>query len=122
MTMRFDTKQHRFYCGIDLHARRLALGILAQDGTVVLRTHIPDDQQLRRQLLAPYRPDVVRAVECLFAWYGVADCCAAEGLPFVLGHARYLRALHGGTSKDDDRDAEKIGRLLRGGNIPRAYV
>src|SRR5262249_31274884 len=73
-------------------------------------------------LLAPYRPDVVVAVECLFAWYWVADFCAAEGLPFVLGHALDMKAIHGGKSKDDDIDAEKISRLLRGGNIPMAYV
>jgi transposase len=120
--MRFYTGQHRFYCGIDLHARLLAVCIVDQDGTVVLRKQIPDDQQLLREVLTPYRPDVVVAVECLFAWYWVADFCAAEGLPFVLGHALYMRAIHGGKSKDDDIDAEKISRLLRGGNIPLAYA
>jgi transposase len=33
-----------------------------------------------------------------------------------------MKAIHGGKTKDDDLDAEKIGRLLRGGNIPTAYV
>jgi transposase len=120
--MRFYTQQHRFYCGIDLHARLLAVCIVDQAGTVVLRRQIPDDPQQLRDLLAPYRPDVVLAVECLFAWYWVADFCAAEGLPFVLGHALYMKAIHGGKSKDDDIDAEKISRLLRGGTIPMAYV
>jgi transposase len=120
--MRFYTQQHQFYCGIDLHARLLAVCIVDQAGTVVLRQQIPDDPQQLRDLLAPYRPDVVLAVECLFAWYWVADFCAAEGLPFVLGHALYMKAIHGGKSKDDDIDAEKISRLLRGGNIPMAYV
>jgi hypothetical protein len=63
---------------------------------------------------------VVIAVECLFAWDWVADCCASAGIPFVLGHALYLRAIHGGKAKDDDIAAEKISRLLRGGNIPIA--
>jgi transposase len=120
--MRFYTGQHRFYCGIDLHARLLAVCILDQAGRIVLQTQIPADQQRLREVLAPYRPDVVVAVECLFAWYWVADCCQAEGLPFVLGQARYMKAIHGGKTKDDDLDAEKIGRLLRGGNIPLAYV
>jgi transposase len=120
--MRFYTQQHRFYCGIDLHARLLAVCIVDQAGTIVLRQQIPDNQQQLRELLAPYRPDVVVAVECLFAWYWVADFCAAEGLPFVLGHALYMKAIHGGKSKDDDIDAEKISRLLRGGNIPVAYI
>jgi transposase len=120
--MRFYNQTHQFYCGIDLHARLLAICIVDQTGTVVLRRQIPDNQQQLRELLAPYRPDVVVAVECLFAWYWVADFCAAEGIPFVLGHALYMKAIHGGKTKDDDIDAEKISRLLRGGNIPFAYV
>jgi hypothetical protein len=27
------------------------------------------------------------AVECMFTWYWLADLCAHEGIPFVLGHA-----------------------------------
>ncbi len=30
--MRFGTQQHRFYCGIDLHARTLAVQLLDADG------------------------------------------------------------------------------------------
>src|SRR5262249_21957798 len=61
-------------------------------------------------------------VECLFAWYWVADLCTEHHIPFVLGHALYMKAIHGGKTKDDEIDADKIGRLLRGGNIPTAYV
>src|SRR5215831_5405997 len=120
--MRFYTQQHRFYCGIDLHARLLAICIVDQAGNVVLRQQIADDKQLLLDVLAPFRPDVAVCVECLFAWYWVADLCAEQQIPFVLGHALYMKAIHGGKAKDDDIDAEKIGRLLRGGNIPYAYV
>jgi hypothetical protein len=67
---------------------------------------IPADKQLLLDTLAPYRADVVVAVECLFAWYWVADLCAKEGIPFVLGHALYMKAIHGGKAKNDDIDAE----------------
>jgi hypothetical protein len=39
------------------------------------------------ETIAPYGDDLVVAVECMFAWYWVADLCAAEQLTFVLGHA-----------------------------------
>ena len=75
----FYTTQHRFYCGIDLHARLLAICIIDHDSaSVVCRTQIPADKQMLLDTLAPYRNDVVVAVECLFAWYWVADLCAAE--------------------------------------------
>jgi transposase len=122
MYMRFYTHNHRFYCGIDLHARLLAICVLDHDGAVVLETQIPAEKRLLLETLAPFRPDVVVAVECLFAWYWVADLCRAESIPFVLGHALYMKAIHGGKAKNDAIDAEKIARLLRGGNIPLAYV
>ena len=34
--MRFYTRQHPFYCGIDLHARTMYLCILNQAGEIVL--------------------------------------------------------------------------------------
>jgi hypothetical protein len=77
--MRFYTKQHQFYCGIDLHARLLAICIVDQAGSIVLQTQIPADKQLLLTTLAPFRPDLVVAVECLFAWYWVADLCRDAG-------------------------------------------
>src|SRR5262245_27361898 len=37
--------------------------------------------------MAPYRQDLVVAVECRFTWYWLADLCVQEGLTCVLGHA-----------------------------------
>jgi Transposase len=62
------------------------------------------------------------AVECIFTWYWLADLGAREGIPFVLGHALYMKAIHGGKAKKDKVEAHKIARLLRGGMVPEAYV
>jgi transposase len=40
----------------------------------------------------------------------------------VLGHALYMKAIHGGKAKNDKIDAHKIAVLLRGGMLPQAYV
>ena len=58
----------------------------------------------------------------MFAWYWLADLCQAEHLPFVLGHALYMKAIHGGKAKNDKIDADKIARLLKGGTFPLAYA
>lgn len=120
--MRFYNKQHRFYCGIDLHARTMFVVILDQAGEVLLERNVKTNPKVFLDLLAPYRDDVVVAVECIFTWYWLADLCAAEKIPFVLGHALYMKAIHGGKAKNDRIDAHKIAALLRGGMIPRAYV
>jgi transposase len=72
--------------------------------------------------VAPYREGLVVAVECIFTWYGLADLCADDGIAFVLGHALYMKAIHGGKAKNDKIDSQKIAALLRGGMLPQAYV
>jgi transposase len=73
-------------------------------------------------VVAPYRHGLVVACECLYCWYWLADLCHDENIDFVLGHALYMRAIHGGKSKDDKIDSRKIAQLLRGGNLPIAYA
>jgi transposase len=58
----------------------------------------------------------------MFAWYWLADLCQAEDVPLVVGHAYYMRLIHGAKAKNDKIDAHKIARLLRGGNFPLSYV
>jgi transposase len=58
----------------------------------------------------------------MFTWYWLADLCRREGIEFVLGHALYMKAIHGAKAKNDKVDAFKIAKLLAGGNLPTAYV
>jgi transposase len=120
--MRFYTKQHKFYCGIDLHARTMYLCILDRDGEIVLHRNMKAAPEPFLKAIAPYREDLVVCVECIFTWYWLADLCAQVGIPFVLGHALYMKAIHGGKAKNDKIDAHKIAVLLRGGMLPQAYV
>jgi transposase len=120
--MRFYTKQHQFYCGIDLHARTMYLCVLNQEGEVLVHRNMKAGPEPFLQAIAPYREDVVVCVECIFTWYWLADLCARESIPFVLGHALYMKAIHGGKAKNDKIDAHKIAVLLRGGMLPQAYV
>ena len=120
--MRFYTQQHHYYCGIDLHARTMYVCILDAAGNVLVHKDLAAGPQPFLTVIAPYREDIVVCVECMFTWYWLADLCAHEHIPFVLGHALYMKAIHGGKAKNDRIDAHKIAVLLRGGNIPVAYV
>ena len=120
--MRLYTVLHRYYCGIDLHARNMYVCILDADGETVVHRHIPCDRDRFLELIDPYRDGLVVGVECLFCWYWVADLCADEDIRFVLGHAYYMKCIHGAKCKNDRIDSFKIASLLRGGNFPVAYV
>jgi transposase len=98
------------------------LCILSQDGEILVHRNMPAGPEPFLKAIAPYREDLVVCVECIFTWYWLADLCAREGIPFVLGHALYMKAIHGGKAKNDKIDAQKIAMLLRGGMLPQAYV
>ncbi len=120
--MRFYTQQHKHYCGIDLPAKALYGCILDQAGTTLVHKNRPTTPEAFLRVIAPYREDVVVGVECIFTWYWLADLCGTEGIAFVLGHALYMKALHGGKAQNDKIAAHKLAGLLRGGMIPQASV
>jgi transposase len=93
-----------------------------RDGNVLVDRNLATDAKAFLEVIAPYRDGIVVSVECTFSWYWLADLCQAQELPFVLGHALYMRLIHGGKGKNDRIDADKIARLLRSGNFPLAYA
>jgi len=120
--MRFYTKQHKYYCGIDLHAKKMYLCVLDSTGAIVLHRNIKTDREVFLKTIVPFREDMVVAAECMFTWYWIADLCVKQNIPFVLGHALYMKAIHGGKAKNDKIDSHKIAVLLKGGMIPMAYA
>lgn len=120
--MNVYTGVHSYYCGIDLHARTMYVCVLDSDGKTVYHKNIPCRPDRFLQAIEPFRGDIVVGVECIFCWYWLADLCDQEGIDFVLGHALYMRAIHGVKTKNDRIDSLKIARLIRGGNFPVAYV
>ncbi len=120
--MRLYQAQHQAYCGVDLHARSMFLCILDPRGHTLLHKDIPANPDAFLDAVAPFRDGLVVACECMFAWYWLADTCQEQGIPFVLGHALEMRAIHGTKTKSDKIDSAKIAHLLRAGLLPQAYV
>ena len=120
--MNFYTKQHKFYCGIDLHARSMYVCILDSKGQVKFHKDIKTSPDALMQAIRPYLDGLVIAVECMFSWYWVADFSEDNNIDFILGHALYMKAIHGGKAKNDKVDSHKIASLIRGGTFPMAFV
>ena len=96
--------------------------IMSQEGKVLLHRNLKTDAEVFLRTIAPFREDLVVGVECMFTWYWLADLCDQEKIHFVLGHALYMKAIHGGKAKNDRIDAYKIATILRGGVFPYSYV
>jgi transposase len=102
--------------------RGRSLCILDHEGETVLHRNVDARPERFLRAIAPFREDLVVAVECVFTGYWLADLCARQKIPFVLGHALYMKAIHAGKAKNDRIDAHKIAVLLRGGMLPQTYV
>ena len=121
--MKYHTSTTQFNCGIDLHARQMYVCLMDRDGKKLVHTNIKNnDFAFFLKLVAPYRHDLTVCAECMFGWYWLADACQAADIHFVLAHALYLKAIHGGKNKNDRIDSEKLCHLLRTNLIPPAYV
>jgi transposase len=118
--------QHPFYCGIDLHANKMYACVVDQNGNKRLHQNFHTrDTDSFQEAIAPFRQQpgqLVVGCESTFNWYWLCDWCEDRKIPFVLGHALYLKAIHGGKVKNDKVDSEKLAYLLRGGNFAVAYA
>jgi transposase len=120
--MIFYNEIYPYYCGIDLHAKSLYVCIIDSKGIVVLHKEIKPSPENLLEVLAPYKNKIVVGVECMDCWYWDSDYCRDNNINFILGHALYMKAIHGGKAKNDRIDSYKIAVLIRGSTFPLAYV
>src|SRR5262249_56847608 len=113
--MRFYTKQHRYYCGIDLHARSMYVCILDPQGEIVLHRNMPCAPELFLKAVAPYREDMAVGVECIFTLYWLPRLCAKQNISFVFGDALYIKTIHRGKAQKHKIYAHKIAVRFPGG-------
>lgn len=66
--MNFYLQQHTYYCGIDLHAKKIVC-ILDKNNTVKAHTNIKTDPNDILKLIEPSRDDIIIGVECVFCWH-----------------------------------------------------
>ncbi len=59
--MRFYHQQHRFYCGVDLHARTMYLCILDQAGVIVFHQNLAAEPAAFLKAIAPSATELVVA-------------------------------------------------------------
>ena len=64
--MKFYNQQHNYYCGVDLHARKMYVCILDHKGKIVVHLNIKTDPERFFELVFPFIEDIVVGVECVF--------------------------------------------------------
>ena len=119
--MRFYTKPHPLYCGIDLHARTMYVCMLNHDGDRRASSYA-------HQSRGPAQDHGTASGAERHGRRMPLHLVLASGPVCTGGHAVCPRAcaVHErhpwGKAKNDTSDAKKIAVLLRGGMLPQAYV
>ncbi len=111
-----------FYCGIDLHSKKSQVCVVDKDGKKVKEENLINDLSLILQFLKPFGQDVHIAIESTINWYWIVDGLQEAGYDVRLAHTLGLHMITGAKVKTDRRDAFKLAKLLRMGEIPEAYI
>ncbi len=53
--MEFYTKQHQYYCGIDLHTKKMTVCILKSTGEIVAHRNLNTNPETFLNFIAPFR-------------------------------------------------------------------
>jgi len=107
---------------MDLHTRNVALCVMDDQGSTVLQKRVPCHLELILETLSRFGDDVLMAVESTYNWYWLVDGLMFAGYDVRLGHAYELRLIKGAKVKNDRRDAYRIARYLRLGELPEGYI
>jgi transposase len=84
--------------------------------------NLSNDLSLILEFLEPFGKDVHIAIECTINWYWIVDGLKEVGYDVRLAHTLGLYMITGAKVKTDRRDAFKLARLLRMGELPEAYI
>lgn len=123
ISMRYYQCKHPFVCGVDIHSKMIYLCIIDKDKNILLHRPVQNkDTTTLTNILLPYKGQIVVSAESCFPYYWLADFCRELGIEFQLGHALYMKHIHGGKAKNDRIDSEKIAKLTMNQMLPEAYT
>ncbi len=111
------------YAGSDLHGNNNLLGIIDEEGKRVFKKKVPNDPQLVRDVLEPYKGEIVGiAIESTYNWYWLVDMLMEEGYQVHLANPSAIQRYSGMKHADDKHDAFWLAEMLRLGILPEGYI
>lgn len=111
------------YVGSDLHGNNNLVGIIDGEGKRVFKKRVPNDPQLVRDVLKPYKGEIVGiAVESTYNWYWLVDTLMGEGYRVHLANPAAIQRYSGMKHGDDTHDAFWLAEMLRLGILPEGYI
>lgn len=112
----------QFYVGMDLHTRSVQICVLDAKGKIAKEVNVSCCMDHILDELAPFGSELMIAVESTYNWYWLVDGLMDTGYDVRLAHAYGLQMISRARVKTDRRDAHRLARYLRLGELPEAYI
>jgi hypothetical protein len=108
--------------GIDLYRRRMLIVRTLASGDVLAAVRIVNDVERSGSVMdrAGQCPEVV--LKATYGWHWAVDALQAGGANVHLAHPLGVKAFQYRRVKNDFRDAQDFGDLLRMGRLPEAWI
>src|SRR3954447_8630123 len=110
------------YVPIDLHRHRSVVMNMTASGEVLGWVRIANDPEtlVAEVVKCGEHPEV--AIEATYGWYWAVDALQTAGANVHLVAPSRLSAFGGRRVKNDQRDCQVLGDLLRAGMLPEAWI
>jgi transposase len=105
-----------------LHAKSTYFVVMDRSGNCALKGNLPNQFKAFKEFIKPVEGKVVVGVESNFNYPWLFDGCKNNHIPFILGHAPYMRAIAGNKKKNDRLDAQTIANLMRSNFFPLGFA
>jgi len=113
--------KYNYFCGGDMHARTTYFVVQDRSGNTVLKGNLPNHFGSFKDFIKPFIGNVIVGIESNFNYPWLFDGCTQDNIPFLLGHAPYIRAIAANKKKNDRLDAHTIANLMRTNFFPIGY-
>ena len=110
------------YVPIDLHRHRSVVMHMADDGEVLGWTRLANDPETLVAEVRKGGEDPQVAIEATYGWYWAVDALHDAGLDVHLVAPSKVGAFADRRVKNDQRDCQLLGDLLRAGLLPEAWI
>ena len=110
------------YVGIDLHRRRSVIYTMDADGEKVDCVRIANDALGLLEQVSRAGSDCEVVIEATYGWYWAVDALQAAGANVHLVAPSRLSAFEGRRVKNDQRDCQVLGDLMRANMLPEAWI
>jgi len=110
-------------CGMDLHSSNTVIGIIDEKRKHLIDRKLPNDPELIRNFLKPYKPELKGiVVESTYNWYWLADLLQEDGYRVHLSHPVANEQYKGLKHSNDKHEAFWLAELLSLGILKEGYI